>query len=159
MTRILADPDSFVGDALRGFAAVHRDEIALVDGGVVRARPLRPGQVAVLIGGGSGQYPAFAGDVGEGHAAGAVCGNVFTSPSTAQALRVAHAADAGGGILFTYGRYAGDVLHLGETERRLRAEGIDARTGVDEWLDHHFDPASASAQKVALIEQCEEDEQ
>lgn len=128
MTRILADADSFVGDALRGFAAVHRHEVALVDGGVVRAGPLRPGQVAVLIGGGSGHYPAFAGYVGEGLAAGAVCGNVFTSPSTAQALRVAHAADAGGGILFTYGRYAGDVLHFGEAERRLRGEGIDART-------------------------------
>src|SRR5690606_2512603 len=98
------------------------------DGGVVRADPLDPGKVAALIGGGSGHYPAFAGYVGSGLAAGAICGNIFTSPSTAQAMRVAHAADAGGGILFTYGRYAGDILHLGEAERRLRAEGIDART-------------------------------
>jgi len=128
MTRIFADPDAFVADALRGFARAHRDEVALVDGGVVRAVPLDPGKVAVLIGGGSGHYPAFAGYVGPGLAAGAVCGNIFTSPSTAQAMRVAHAADAGGGILFTYGRYAGDILHLGEAERRLRAEGIDART-------------------------------
>ena len=128
MTRIFAEPDAFVADALRGFAAVHRDEIALVDGGVVRAEPLEAGRVAVLIGGGSGHYPAFAGFVGRGLAAGAVCGNIFTSPSTAQALRVAHAADAGGGVLFTYGRYAGDVIHFGEAERRLRAEGVDART-------------------------------
>ena len=95
MTRIFADPDSFVADALRGFAAAHRDEVALVDGGVVRAQPLEPGRVAVLIGGGSGHYPAFAGFVGPGLAAGAVCGNIFTSPSTAQALRVARSADAG----------------------------------------------------------------
>jgi dihydroxyacetone kinase len=128
MTRIFADPDSFPADALRGFARVHGDEISLVDGGVVRARPVHPGHVAVLIGGGSGHYPAFAGFVGEGLAAGAVCGNIFTSPSTAQALRVAHAADAGGGVLFTFGRYAGDVIHFGEAERRLREEGIDART-------------------------------
>jgi dihydroxyacetone kinase len=128
MTRIFAEPDAFVADALRGFAAVHRDEIALVDGGVVRAEPLDAGRVAVLIGGGSGHYPAFAGFVGRGLAAGAVCGNIFTSPSTAQAVRVAHAADAGGGVLFTYGRYAGDVIHFGEAERRLRAEGVDART-------------------------------
>ena len=128
MTRILADPDAFVADALRGFARAHRDEVALVDGGVVRADPLDRGKVAVLIGGGSGHYPAFAGYVGPGLAAGAICGNIFTSPSTAQAMRVAHAADAGGGILFTYGRYAGDILHLGEAERRLRAEGVDART-------------------------------
>lgn len=128
MTRIFADPDAFVADALRGFARAHRDEVALVDGGVVRADPLERGKVAVIIGGGSGHYPAFAGYVGPGLAAGAVCGNIFTSPSTAQAMRVAHAADAGGGILFTYGRYAGDILHLGEAERRLRAEGVDART-------------------------------
>ena len=128
MTRIFADPDSFVADALRGFAAAHRDEVALVDGGVVRAQPLEPGRVAVLIGGGSGHYPAFAGFVGPGLAAGAVCGNIFTSPSTAQALRVARSADSGGGVLFTYGRYAGDVIHFGEAERRLRAEGVDART-------------------------------
>ncbi|WP_374975879.1 dihydroxyacetone kinase family protein [Microbacterium trichothecenolyticum] len=128
MTRILGDADAFVADALRGFARAHADEVSLVDGGVVRVNPLEPGKVAVLIGGGSGHYPAFAGYVGTGLAAGAVCGNVFTSPSTAQALRVAHAADAGGGILFTYGRYAGDVIHFGEAERRLRDEGIDART-------------------------------
>lgn len=128
MTRIFGEPDAFVADALRGFARAHGDEVALVDGGVVRASPLDPGKVAVLIGGGSGHYPAFAGYVGPGLAAGAVCGNIFTSPSTAQALRVAHAAHAGGGILFTYGRYAGDVIHFGEAERRLRGEGIDART-------------------------------
>jgi dihydroxyacetone kinase len=128
MTRIVADPDSFVADALRGLALAHGDEIELVDGGVVRAQALTPGKVAVIIGGGSGHYPAFAGYVGPGLAAGAVCGNVFTSPSTAQALRVARAADAGGGILFAYGRYAGDVIHFGEAERRLRADGVDART-------------------------------
>jgi dihydroxyacetone kinase len=128
MTRIFADPDRFVADAFRGFALAHADTVRLVDGGVVRARALSPGSVAVLIGGGSGHYPAFAGYVGEGMAAGAVCGNIFSSPSTGQALRVAAAADAGGGVLFTFGQYAGDVIHFGEAQRRLRAEGVDART-------------------------------
>ena len=128
MTRVFADPDAFVGDALRGFARAHEDEVALVDGGVVRADRLDRGTVAVIIGGGSGHYPAFAGYVGQGLAAGAVCGNIFTSPSTPQALRVARAAEAGGGVLFAYGRYAGDMIHFGEAERRLREEGVDART-------------------------------
>jgi len=128
VTRILADADSFVSDALDGFARLNEDTIRPVDGGVVRRRRQESGRVAVLIGGGSGHYPAFAGFVGEGMAAGAVCGNIFSSPSTAQALRVAHAADAGGGILFAYGNYAGDVMHFGEAERRLRADGLDART-------------------------------
>ncbi|MDR7385790.1 dihydroxyacetone kinase family protein [Promicromonospora iranensis] len=128
MTRVLDTAEDFVRDALAGFAAVHGDLVRQVDGGVVRAEPLPTGRVAVVVGGGSGHYPAFAGVVGTGLAAGAVCGNIFTSPSAGQAYRVAAAADSGGGVLFSYGNYAGDVLHFGAAQERLRAEGIDART-------------------------------
>lgn len=127
MTRIHNDPAAFVPEALAGFAAAHRDLIRVVDGGVVRAAPAPRGSVAVVVGGGSGHYPAFAGVVGQGLAAGAVCGNIFTSPSAGQAYRVAKAAHRGGGVLFSFGNYAGDVLHFGEAEERLRAEGIDTR--------------------------------
>lgn len=128
MTRIANDPASFVDDALEGFAAAHAEAVRRVDGGVVRATPLALGSVAVVVGGGSGHYPAFAGVVGPGMAAGAVCGNIFTSPSAGQAYRVARAADAGGGVLFLFGNYAGDVLHFGDAQDRLRAEGVDVRT-------------------------------
>jgi dihydroxyacetone kinase len=50
--------------------------------------------VAVLAGGGSGHYPAFAGLIGQGFADGAVVGNIFTSPSAQQAYAVAKAADS-----------------------------------------------------------------
>lgn len=128
MTRLHNDPDHFVAEALEGFLAVHSGEVRGVDGGVVRAQDMSEGQVAVVIGGGSGHYPAFAGVVGPGLAAGAVCGNIFTSPSAGQAYRVATAAEAGGGVLFSYGNYAGDVIHFGKAEQQLRAEGIDTRT-------------------------------
>lgn len=128
MTRLHNDPDHFVAEALEGFLAVHSGEVRGVDGGVVRAQDMSEGQVAVVIGGGSGHYPAFAGVVGPGLAAGAVCGNIFTSPSAGQAYRVATAAEAGGGVLFSYGNYAGDVIHFGKAQQQLRAEGIDTRT-------------------------------
>lgn len=128
MTRLHNDPDDFVAEALEGFLAVHSGEVAGVDGGVVRAQAMGQGQVGLVIGGGSGHYPAFAGLVGPGLAAGAVCGNIFTSPSAGQAYRVASAVEAGGGVLFCYGNYAGDVLHFGKAQARLRAEGVDART-------------------------------
>lgn len=128
MTRILADAESFVDDALEGFARAHADLVRRVDGGIVRAAPLDAGRVAVVVGGGSGHYPAFAGLVGPGLAAGAVCGNIFSSPSARQAVRVAREVDAGGGILFSYGNYAGDVIHFGAAERELRDAGIDVRT-------------------------------
>lgn len=130
MTRIFDDPANFADDALDGFAAVHENYVARVPGGVVRATATPDGQVAVVIGGGSGHYPAFAGLVGAGLAAGAVCGNVFTSPSASQAHSVALTAHRGGGVLFSYGNYAGDVLHFDEAERRLRAEGVDTRTVI-----------------------------
>ncbi|NLP85254.1 dihydroxyacetone kinase family protein [Microbacterium sp. CFH 90308] len=128
MTRIANDAADFVPQALAGFVAAHGDLVRAVDGGVVRASPAPRGSVAVVVGGGSGHYPAFAGVVGAGMASGAVCGNIFTSPSAGQAYRVAKAAHRGGGVLFSFGNYAGDVLHFGEAQERLREEGIDART-------------------------------
>lgn len=83
-----------------------------------------------MVGGGSGHYPAFAGWVGPGMADGAVAGNIFSSPSGAQAYSVAKAAERGGGVLIGFGNYAGDVLHFGAAVERLRSEGIDARTLV-----------------------------
>jgi dihydroxyacetone kinase len=128
MTRILDDPDAFVEDALEGFVRAHPALVRRADGGVVRAAPLDHRQVAVVVGGGSGHYPAFAGLVGVGLAAGAVCGNIFSSPSSRQAVAVAREVEAGGGVLFSYGNYAGDVIHFGAAERELRESGIDVRT-------------------------------
>ncbi|MCV7171401.1 dihydroxyacetone kinase family protein [Mycobacterium manitobense] len=128
MTSIYDDPAAFADDALDGFVAANRRYVDRLDGGVIRATEVPPGQVAVVVGGGSGHYPAFAGLVGTGLATAAACGNIFASPSAGQIYRVAKAADAGGGVLFCYGNYAGDVMHFSQTELRLRGEGMDART-------------------------------
>jgi dihydroxyacetone kinase len=128
MTRIFDDPADFATDVLDGLIAAHPDYVAGVDGGVVRSTTVPAGQVAVVIGGGSGHYPSFAGLVGPGIATGSACGNLFASPSVGQIHRVSKAAHHGGGVLLSYGNYAGDVLNFDAAERRLRAEGIDART-------------------------------
>jgi D-erythrulose 4-kinase len=127
MTRLYDDPASFTEDMLRGFLDANSRYVAGVPGGVVRATVTRPGKVAVVVGGGSGHYPAFCGVVGRGFADGAVVGNVFTSPSAAEATSVGRAADGGGGVLLTTGNYAGDVMNFGLAVERLRAEGVDAR--------------------------------
>ncbi|MGW4235406.1 dihydroxyacetone kinase family protein [Streptomyces sp. NPDC004749] len=128
MTFLVNDPRAFADEALAGFAAAHADEVRAVPGGVVRASATPPGQVAVVLGGGTGHYPAFAGWVGPGFAHGAACGNVFASPSADRICSVARAAENGGGVLLGFGNYAGDVLHFGHAAERLRAEGFDART-------------------------------
>ncbi|MGO4426213.1 dihydroxyacetone kinase subunit DhaK, partial [Streptomyces sp. MCAF7] len=130
MTRLFNTPAAFADEALEGFVAAHRRWVRRVPGGVVRATPTAPGQVAVVIGGGSGHYPAFSGLVGRGLAHGAAVGNVFASPSAQQVHQVAKAVHGGAGVLLTFGNYAGDVLHFGQAEERLNAEGIDCRTVV-----------------------------
>lgn len=127
MTRLYNDPKLFADECLTGLAAAYPDTVVRTFGGVVRASAAPAGEVAVVIGGGSGHYPAFAGWVGQGLAHGAACGNVFASPSASQVYAVARAADNGGGVLLTFGNYAGDVLHFGQAAEQLRAEGVDVR--------------------------------
>jgi dihydroxyacetone kinase len=127
MTRVLNDPDDFPAQAVAGLASAFPQHLKPVFGGVARATVTRPGKVALVVGGGSGHYPAFAGWVGQGFADGAVCGNIFSSPSGAQAYSVCKAADRGAGVLIGFGNYAGDVLQFGQAAERLKSEGIDAR--------------------------------
>lgn len=127
MTRVLNDPDDFPAQAVAGLASAFPQHLKQVFGGVARATVTRPGKVALVVGGGSGHYPAFAGWVGQGFADGAVCGNIFSSPSGAQAYSVCKAADRGAGVLIGFGNYAGDVLQFGQAAERLKSEGIDTR--------------------------------
>ncbi|TNH37893.1 dihydroxyacetone kinase family protein, partial [Paracoccus haeundaensis] len=127
MTKIVDRPEDFAATALAGFCAAHADRIIPVPHGALRAHAGAPGKVALVVGGGSGHYPAFLGYVGPGLADGAVAGDVFASPSTSAVAGVARAADLGGGVILGFGNYAGDVLNFGAAAERLRAEGIDAR--------------------------------
>ena len=127
MSRVLNDPDDFPGQAVAGLASAFPQHLKPVFGGVARATVTRPGKVALVVGGGSGHYPAFSGWVGQGFSDGAVCGNIFSSPSGAQAYSVCKAADRGAGVLIGFGNYAGDVLQFGQAAERLKSEGIEAR--------------------------------
>jgi dihydroxyacetone kinase len=128
MTRLFNEPAAFADEMIEGFVASHGRWVKRVSGGVVRNTRSTPDSVALVIGGGSGHYPAFAGLVGQGLAHGAAMGNLFASPSAQQIYNVAKAANNGGGVLLGYGNYAGDVLHFTQAQDRLRAEGIDCRS-------------------------------
>ena len=127
MTYLFDDPKTFPADAVEGLVAAHPEELLRVHGGVVRKQATPAGQPALVVGGGSGHYPAFAGWVGPGFAHGAPCGNIFSSPSSDQVYSVAKNAENGGGVILGFGHYAGDVLHFGVAAEKLRAEGIDVR--------------------------------
>lgn len=124
MTYLFNQPSAFAAELIEGFVAANADKVRQVTGGVVRSTRSEPNTVAVIVGGGSGHYPAFAGLVGQGLAHGAAMGNLFASPSAQQIYNVARAAHNGAGVLLMFGNYAGDVLHFGQACERLRAEGI-----------------------------------
>jgi dihydroxyacetone kinase len=144
MTTIFDAPEEFASTALAGFCQIYPNHVRLISNGVVRATTVPKGKVAVVVGGGSGHYPAFAGYVGQGMADAAVAGDVFASPSTAAVARVCRHANNGGGIILGFGNYAGDVLNFGVAAERLRAEGIDVRI-----IAVTDDVASASADEHA----------
>ncbi len=115
MTRIYNAERGFKDELLEGLTSAYGRYLRRVPGAsaVMSVDAPIPGQVSVIIGGGSGHYPAFAGLVGPGLCHGAVVGEVFTSPSAAQAYRAITALDGGAGVLLTFGNYSGDVMHFG----------------------------------------------
>lgn len=121
---------SFKDDAIDGLAAAYSRWLRRVPGAAAVASVAagRPGQVATIVGGGSGHFPAFAGLVGPGFADGCACGDVFASPSAEQVRRTIRAVDAGAGVLLLFGNYAGDVMHFGlAADQVAEQDGIDAR--------------------------------
>jgi D-erythrulose 4-kinase len=125
---LVNDPADFADEMIDGFVAAHAGFVRRVGGGVARRSSTRAGEVALVIGGGSGHYPAFAGLVGPGLAHGAAMGNVFASPSAQQVYAVARSVATEAGVLLSYGNYAGDVLNFDRAQERLLAEGIPCRT-------------------------------
>lgn len=128
MSYVLNDPAAFADESADGFAAAHHDLVRRVSGGVARRTATPKGQVSLVIGGGSGHYPAFAGLVGPGLAHAAAMGNVFASPSSQQVYSVAKSVATQAGVLLSYGNYSGDALNFDLAEQRLRDEGIPCRT-------------------------------
>ncbi|ROR28393.1 homodimeric dihydroxyacetone kinase [Curtobacterium sp. JUb34] len=128
MTRLFNDPADFADEMVDGFVAANQSRVRKVHGGVARSTTSPEGTVALVVGGGSGHYPAFGGLVGHGLAAGAAMGNLFASPSAQQVTAVAKASEHGGGVLLSYGNYAGDVLNFDAAARALADSGIEVRT-------------------------------
>ncbi|KAM9862746.1 L-erythrulose kinase [Leucobacter sp. BZR 635] len=128
MSYLMNDAAAFAEEAAEGFVAANASLVRLVPGGTARRSATPEGEVAVVIGGGSGHYPAFAGFIGQGLAHAAAMGNIFASPSSQQVLSAARSVATPAGVLLSYGNYAGDALNFDLAQERLREMGIPTRT-------------------------------
>ncbi len=125
--KLINAPEAIIPEMIDGFVAAWPD-LLRVAGETKRALVAvdgpRYGKVGVVIGGGSGHEPAFAGYVGRGLADAAAVGNVFASPSPAQIADAGRAADGGAGVAMLFGNYTGDVMNFDMAREILSGEGI-----------------------------------
>jgi len=130
VTEIYNEPDEFKDEMVQGYSRAYDRYLSKVPdaSGVMANHAPKEGKVSILIGGGSGHYPAFCGLVGKGFADGAVIGDIFTSPSGEQVYRCTQAITGGAGVLYSYGNYTGDVMNFDMAQDRCRDEGMDVRT-------------------------------
>ncbi|MEX3955630.1 dihydroxyacetone kinase family protein [Trinickia sp. EG282A] len=127
MKKLLNNPSDVVRQMLEGIArqapgvAILGQENVLVrtDLQEVSSRP-----VSIISGGGSGHEPAHGGYVGAGMLSAAVCGEVFTSPSTDAVLAAIRATAGPQGALLIVKNYTGDRLNFGLAAELARGEGI-----------------------------------
>ena len=129
--KLINAPEDIIDHALEGMLSAHPDML-MIEGATGRAVVAkdgpRDGKVGIVIGGGSGHEPAFAGYVGRGLADAAAVGNVFASPSPEQIMDAARAADGGAGVMFLYGNYTGDVLNFDMAAEECETIGVPARS-------------------------------
>jgi dihydroxyacetone kinase len=126
--KLINDPFDVVDELLDGFTQAHSDLVRLAAPHVVARNAAVAGKVGVVVGGGSGHEPAFAGYVGPGLADAAALGNVFAAPSPDICLDAIREASTGAGVLLSYGNYAGDVLNFDLAVGDAAREGIECRT-------------------------------
>lgn len=128
--KLINAPENIISEMIAGMVGAHPG-ILRVEGATGRAVVAvdgpRDGKVGVVIGGGSGHEPAFAGYVGRGLADAAAVGNIFASPSPEHIAEAARAADGGAGVVLLYGNYTGDVLNFTMAAEMLAEEGMTVR--------------------------------
>ena len=143
--KLINDPDDLIAELIEGIISAHPNHLTVqgkTSRAIVAINGPRDGKVGIVVGGGSGHEPAFAGYVGKGLADAAPLGNIFASPSPTQIMDAGFAADGGAGVLFLYGNYTGDVMNFGMAEESMAKQGVVARSFVTT-----DDVASAPADK------------
>ncbi|ARU91726.1 dihydroxyacetone kinase [Spiroplasma clarkii] len=78
---------------------------------LITAKP-NPTKVSLISGGGSGHEPSHAGFVGDGMLDGAVCGEVFSSPTPFDVFEAIKSVNNTQGVLLIVKNYSGDIMNF-----------------------------------------------
>lgn len=126
MKKFINDPYDVVDEMLEGFLDVHKNYVRKLNTAraLVRADAPVSDKVGIVTGGGSGHKPAFIGFIGKGMLDAVAVGEIFTSPPPLACFEAAKAVNAGKGVLFLLGNYAGDVMNFKLAADMAKDEGI-----------------------------------
>jgi phosphoenolpyruvate---glycerone phosphotransferase subunit DhaK len=131
MKKIINNPSNVLEDMLKGIEYAYPEYLRKIDEANVLVRSNRSSNKVVLVsGGGSGHEPAHGGYIGFGMLDGAVCGEVFTSPTPDQVYEGIKAVDTGNGVLLVIKNYTGDVMNFEMAKEMAEMDGIEVSTVV-----------------------------
>ena len=125
MKKLINDPNNVLNYMIDGIVAAYPEYVKKLEGfNVIVRNEKKKNKVALVSGGGSGHEPAHAGYVGYGMLDGAVCGEVFTSPTPDQVYEAIKATDDGEGVLLVIKNYTGDVMNFEMAKEMAEMDGI-----------------------------------
>ena len=125
MKKLINDPNNVLNDMIDGIVAACPEYVKKLEGfNVIVRNEKKKNKVALVSGGGSGHEPAHAGYVGYGMLDGAVCGEVFTSPTPDQVYEAIKATNDGQGVLLVIKNYTGDVMNFEMAKEMAEMDGI-----------------------------------
>jgi len=125
MKKLINDSNNVLNDMIDGIVAAYPEYVKRLEGfNVIVRSEKKKNKVALVSGGGSGHEPAHAGYVGYGMLDGAVCGEVFTSPTPDQVYEAIKATDDGQGVLLVIKNYTGDIMNFEMAKEMAEMDGI-----------------------------------
>lgn len=122
--KLLNSPEGVVSELCNGFALTNPEVVYHQKYKIIRKRAINPDKVSLISGGGSGHEPAHAGFVGKGMLDGAVCGDVFASPSQIQVYQALRETRSDKGTLMIVKNYSGDIMNFKNAAALATEDGI-----------------------------------
>lgn len=130
MMRLWENKENALGQALEGIMLAEPDKylrLATEYGYGLYQKYLPPGQVRVIINGGGGYGPMWAGFAGEGLADAMVHGAFDSAPNAYVLYEMAKTIECGHGVLFLTNHFMGDYLNNDMAVELLAYDGIAAK--------------------------------
>ncbi|MCU6763316.1 PTS-dependent dihydroxyacetone kinase%2C dihydroxyacetone-binding subunit dhaK [uncultured Roseburia sp.] len=125
MKKIMNLPENMVMEMCYGMAQAHPELAFHPKYKFFNRSEADKEKVTLISGGGSGHEPAHAGLVGLGMLDGAVCGDIFASPSQIQIYKAIKETAGKKGTLLIIKNYSGDMMNFKNAAQMAAEDGID----------------------------------